>query len=95
MIDALDECIDKRGLLIWNDLLSDLKNSASNIRLLYTSRNIDDTAGILLGSTVIEICADGADIKTYAQGQLQKSVLLQFCRNDPDLQNNILQAVVS
>jgi hypothetical protein len=96
IIDALDECIDKDGQLIWSDLLTSLTGSVTNIRLLYTSRHVDDTTGILSRSTLIEIHASEADIRTYVQGQLQsKIVLLQFCREDPTLQNNILQEVVS
>jgi hypothetical protein len=96
VIDALDECIDKDGQLIWSDLLTKLKSSVPNMRLLYTSRDIEDTAGILSGSTLIGVHASEADIETYVQGQLQsKIVLLQFCQEDPTLQYNILQAVVS
>lgn len=96
IIDALDECIDKDGRLIWSDLITTLKGSVTNMRLLYTSRHIDDTAGTLSGSTRIDIHASEADIRTYVQGQLQsKPVLLQFCQEDPTLQNNILQEVVS
>ncbi|KAH8728934.1 ankyrin repeat-containing domain protein [Phaeosphaeriaceae sp. PMI808] len=66
------------------------------MRLLYTSRHIDDTAGTLSGSTLIDVHASEADIRTYVQGQLQsKIVLRQFCREDPTLENSILQAVVS
>jgi hypothetical protein len=96
VIDALDECIDKDGQLIWNDLLTKLKDTVSNLRLLYTSRHIDNPAEILAGSTLIDIRASEADIRTYVQGQLSsKDVLLQFCRQDLTLQNDILQAVVS
>jgi hypothetical protein len=96
VIDALDECIDKRGQIIWNDLLTKLKNSVSNLRLLYTSRHIDDIAGILAGSTRIEIRASEADIRAYVQEQVKSKYLLsEFCRQDSNLQNDILQVVVS
>jgi hypothetical protein len=64
-IDALDECIDKNGRSIWNGPLSELKKSVRNLRLLYTSRDIEDIAGILTGSTRIEIRATEADIQAY------------------------------
>ena len=65
VIDALDECIEDSGQLIWSELLSELKGSLPNLRLLYTSRNIHDTAGIFTESTVIPIRASEADIRTY------------------------------
>jgi hypothetical protein len=46
-IDALDECIDKDWRTIWGGLLSKLKSSISNLRLLYTSRELEDFGGIL------------------------------------------------
>ncbi|KAH0536219.1 hypothetical protein FGG08_006886, partial [Glutinoglossum americanum] len=96
VIDALDECIDKKGQIIWNDLLTKLEDSVSNLRLLYTSRHIDDLAGILAGSTRIEIHASEADIKAYVQAQVKsKHLLFGFCRQDSNLQNDILQEVVS
>ena len=96
VIDALDECIDKKGQIIWNDLLTKLKNSVSNLRLLYTSRHINDIAGILAGSTRIEIRASEADVRAYIQAQVKsKHLLFEFCRQDSNLQNDILQVVVS
>ncbi|KAI9860058.1 MAG: hypothetical protein M1813_006406 [Trichoglossum hirsutum] len=96
VIDALDECIDKKGQIIWNDLLIKLKDSISNLRLLYTSRHIDDLAGILAGSTRIEIHASEADIRAYIQAQVKsKHLLFEFCRQDSNLRNDILQVVVS
>lgn len=98
VIDALDECVDKGGQPIWSDLIIKLQASMVNLHLLYTSRDMDihDTAGIFRNSTVIPIRATETDIRTYVRGQLQsKNVLLQFCREDPTLQEDILQAVVS
>ncbi|KAI9783263.1 MAG: hypothetical protein M1839_004103 [Geoglossum umbratile] len=96
VIDALDECIDKNGQIIWNDLLTKLKDSVSSLRLLYTSRHIDDLAGILAGSTRIEIRASEADIRAYVQAQVKsKHLLFEFCRHDSNLQNDILQGVVT
>jgi hypothetical protein len=98
VIDALDECVDKGGQPIWSDLIIKLQASMVNLHLLYTSRDMDihDTAGIFRNSTVIPIRATETDIRTYVRGQLQsKNVLLQFCRQDPTLQEDILQAVVS
>jgi len=98
VIDALDECVDKGGQPIWSDLIIKLQASMVNLHLLYTSRDMDihDTAGIFRNSTVIPIRATETDIRTYVRGQLQsKNVLLQFCGQDPTLQEDILQAVVS
>ena len=95
-IDALDECIDKNGRIIWNGLLSKLKCSVSNLRLLYTSRNIEDIAGILAGSTRIEIRASEADIQAYVRAQLQSAEsLLPICEQDAELENKIAQAIAS
>ena len=97
VIDALDECVEKGGQPIWSDLIIKLQASMVNLNLLYTSRDMDirDTAGIFGNSTVIPIRATETDIRTYATEQLySKAVLLQFCQQDPTLQEDILQAVV-
>jgi hypothetical protein len=95
-IDALDECIDEKGRIIWNQLLSKLKSSVSNLRLLYTSRDIEDIAGILTGSTCIEIRASEADIQAYVQAQIKsEESLLQICEQDAELENKIPQAIAS
>ena len=96
VIDALDECIDKNRRIIWNELLSKLKSSVSNLRLLYTSRDIEDFAGILMGSTRINICASKAGIQAYVQAQLKSAgSLIPICEQDADLENKILQAIAS
>ena len=95
-IDALDECIDKNGRIIWNDLLSKLKSYVSNLRLLYTSRDIEDFSGILTGSTRIDIRASEADIQAYVQGQVKSAEsLLSICKRDSGLENKIPQAIAS
>ncbi|KAI9764300.1 MAG: hypothetical protein M1839_005966 [Geoglossum umbratile] len=96
VIDALDECIDKNGQIIWNDLLTKLEDSVSNLRLLYTSKHIDDLAGILAGSTRIEVRASEADIGAYVQAQIKsKHLLFEFCQRDSNLRDDILQGVVT
>lgn len=96
VIDALDECVDKGGQPIWSDLIIRLQASLANMHLLYTSRDIQDTAGIFGSSTVIPIRATETDVRTYVEGQLQsKDVLLRFCRQEPTLQEDILRAVVN
>jgi len=97
VIDALDECVDEKGQIIWSDLLTQLGGSVPNLRLLYTSRDIDDSiGGILKRSTRIEIRATNADIEAYVQAQVESNNhLLQFCRQDSALRNKIVQAVVS
>jgi hypothetical protein len=94
-IDALDECVDKNGRIIWNGLLSLLKNSVFNLRLLYTSRDIEDIAGVLAGSTRIEIHASEADIQAYVRAQVNSAGLLPICEQDTELENMIVQAVAS
>lgn len=95
-IDALDECIDKNGRIIWNGLLSKLKSSVFNLRLLYTSRDIEDIADTLTGSTRIEIRASKADIQAYVQGQVKAAEsLLPICEQDAELENKISQAIAS
>jgi hypothetical protein len=95
-IDALDECINKNGSLIWNGLLSELKGSVSNLRLFYTSRDIEDIENILTESTLIEIRATEADIQAFVRAQI-KSIgsLLQILKQDAELENKVLQAIVS
>ena len=98
VIDALDECVEEDGQPIWSELIIRLQEYMVNLNLLYTSRDMDtrNTAEIFRNSTVIPIRATETDIRTYATEQLQsKNVLLQFCREDPTLQEDILQAVVS
>jgi hypothetical protein len=95
VIDALDECIDKDGEMIWKDLLTNLKKCVANLRLLYTSRHIDDIDEALPGVTCIEIRASDADMRAYIQAQVKsKSVLSKFRHQDPSLQDEILQTVV-
>ena len=98
VIDALDECVEKNGQPIWSNLIKKLQASIVNLNLLYTSRDMEirDTAGIFRNSTVIPIRATETDIRTYAREQLQSNDdLLQFCQQDPSLQEDILQAIVS
>jgi hypothetical protein len=95
-IDALDECINKNGRIIWNELLSKLKSSIPNLRLLYTSRDIEDFAGTLTGSTRIDIRASEADIQAYVQAQIKSAEsLLPFCEQDPELENRISETIAS
>lgn len=94
VIDALDECIDNKGESIWDDLLSQLMGSILNLRLLCTSRDIDDTGGILSSSTCIEIQASDADIEVYVQAQIKsKRRLRLFCDKNPAFQNEIPQVI--
>jgi hypothetical protein len=96
VVDALDECIDKNGRIIWNGLLSKLKSSVSNLHLLYTSRDIEDIAGILTGSTCIKIRASEADIQAYVRAQVKSAEsLLPICEQDDELENKIAQAIAS
>jgi hypothetical protein len=86
-IDALDECINKDRDIIWSGLLSKLKSSVSNLRLFYTSRDIEDFAGILTGSTRIDIRASKADIEAYARAQIKTAEsFLAICGKDAELQ---------
>jgi hypothetical protein len=96
VIDALDECVDKNGHIIWSGLLFKLKSTVSNLRLLYTSRDIEDIAGILTGSTRIEIRASEVDIEAYVQAQIKTTEsLLHICEQHAELQNTIPRAIAS
>ena len=96
VIDALDECIDKNGQMLWNELLDKLEDSVHNIRLLYTSRHMENAEGVLKNSTQIDIRASEADMKAYVQMQLKSNYrLLGFCKKDPKLEEAILEVVVS
>ncbi|KAL2783393.1 hypothetical protein BJX66DRAFT_344973 [Aspergillus keveii] len=46
VIDALDECINSQGGLFWTQLLRQLTSSITNLRLLCTSRHIEDPGKI-------------------------------------------------
>ena len=96
VIDALDECVEEGGQSIWSKLIRKLQESMVNLHLLCTSRDMDIRDTVLRNSTVIPIRATETDIRTYAREQLQsKDNLLQFCQQDPTLQEKILEAVVS
>jgi hypothetical protein len=75
VIDALDECIDKNGEMIWKDLLTNLKKLVTNMRLLYTSRHMDDIRRASPGLTCIEVRAFDADMRAYIQAQVNSKSL--------------------
>ena len=96
VIDALDECMDRKGESIWSGLLTKVMAYVPNLRLLCTSRHISDMGGVLRDSTRIEIRADDADIRTYILAQVKsRDRLLGFCNKDPVLESEILEAVAS
>jgi hypothetical protein len=96
VIDALDECINETRETVWNDLHTNLKKHVTNLRLLCTSRHINHNARTLSGWTCIEIQATEKDMKTYIQAQIESQTGLSiFCQQDANLNNNILQAVIS
>jgi len=96
IIDALDECIDNSRESIWGSLLTKLKISVPNLRLLCTSRYISDIGGRLKNSTRIEIRARDVDINTYILAQIEsKDRLLGLCEEDDALKDEILVAVGS
>jgi hypothetical protein len=96
VIDALDECIDKGGEIIWIELLGKLESSISNLRLLYTSRHIDDTTGILKRSSRMEIRASQSDIELFIRAQAcSKPLLRHFCNEHPELENEIIGTVAT
>lgn len=96
VIDALDECTDKDGTSIWSSLVTELKRSVPNLRLLCTSRTISDTRGSLRDSTHVEIRVSDADIRAYIQRQVESSDrLFGFCEQDGALRDEIVMAVES
>ncbi|OCK76912.1 hypothetical protein K432DRAFT_305320, partial [Lepidopterella palustris CBS 459.81] len=91
IINTLDECIDKKGQITWNNLLTELEGSVANLRLPCTSRRIDDITGILAGSTRIKIRVREADIRAYVQAQVKsKHFLFEYCPQDSNLQNGCI-----
>jgi hypothetical protein len=96
VIDALDECVDENFKPIWVQLIRTLKNSVSNLRLLYSSRPIEDVAGVLAGSTLIEVEASDDDIRSYVEAEVKdQDYLADFCMQDAELSENIVEAVLS
>lgn len=96
VIDALDECIDKENRHFWSDLLEQLRESVAHIRLLCTSRDIEDSKGILQDASRLEIRAKDADIEIYICERVRShDKLVTFCRQDPDLQGKVVQEVRS
>ena len=96
VIDALDECVDKAGWPIWAELIRTLKNSVPNLRLLYSSRQIKDIAGVLAESTCIEVEARDDDIRSYVRAQVRsRHYLADFCMRDAELQEKVVEAVLS
>lgn len=96
VIDALDECINSKRETVWNDLHANLKKRVTNLRLLCTSRHTDCFGKTSPSSTCIEIRATDKDMETYIQAQIEsQSRLFELCRQDTNLQSDILQTVVS
>ncbi|RJE24666.1 Ankyrin repeat protein [Aspergillus sclerotialis] len=96
VIDALDECVGKEGLPFWTELIKTLKGSIVNLRLLCTSRHIDDPRGVLKNALRIEIRASRADIETYTEEKIKSNDnLMMFCEREPRLQQNIMEEVGS
>jgi len=96
VVDALDECIDKARETIWNDMYTNLKKRVTNLRLLCTTRHIEHIGRTSSRSTRIEIRGTDKDMTTYIQAQIKTQTGLSiFCQRDANLQNDILQAVIS
>jgi hypothetical protein len=96
IIDALDECVDENGKPIWVQLVRTLKNSVSKLHLLYSSRQIEDIACVLVGSTRIEVEASDDDIRSYVRAEVKsRDYLVDFCMQDVELQEKIIEAVPS
>jgi hypothetical protein len=67
-----------------------------NLRLLYTSRHIEDISGALFGSILIDIRASDEDIRTYVLAQIKsEETLFQICEEDTHVQDEIAEAIVS
>jgi hypothetical protein len=96
IIDALDECIDHKMRSFWSDLLDKLKVAISNMRVLCTSRHIDDDQGSLTTTTRIEIRAIQSDIEAYIKDKIKsKGRLIKFCEDDPSLQEEMVRTMAS
>jgi ankyrin repeat domain-containing protein 50 len=96
VIDALDECVDENFNPIWEQLIRTLKKSVSNLRLLCSSRSIEDIAGVLAESTHIEVEASDDDIRSYVKAEVEnRSYLRDICMQDTELSKKIVEAVPS
>lgn len=95
VVDALDECDDRRGdrsTLV--DKLCDLQAGA-NVRLLFTSRSIPEIEQKFQSKPRLQVHANEEDVRQFVAGQMQR--LSNCIQRDDELkcaaQNTIVNAV--
>lgn len=91
IVDALDECANRTAFI---ELIANLRQlqSQSDVRLLFTSRDIPDIQEEFRSDKELEIRASDEDVRSYTAGQVPK---LPHCiRRDKDLQNTVCTKIV-
>lgn len=90
VMDALDECTDHSRV----SLLAELKSRQPTIRLMVTSRCLDNITREFNGITPLEIGARDEDLKAYLLGRLSgEDRLARLVSKDIYLENEILEAI--
>lgn len=98
VLDALDECESREGLLRW---LRGLRDNDINVHVLATSRPEID-----IRAEFEELCRDkesvvvhdglvDADIRSYVHAQVKSQKTFQLWENRPDIQEEIENSLVS
>jgi hypothetical protein len=68
----------------------------TNLRLLCTSRHIDDPSGFFHKATRLEIRASWDDLETYIKERIASSDnLVTFCDREPTLRQQIVEDIAS
>lgn len=85
IVDALDECpAEVRAALIRNLVRVQRTNNA-NVRILFSSRNIQIIAEELGDVHSLELLADPGDVETYIQEQVSAMPALRVVHKNPTL----------
>jgi hypothetical protein len=88
VIDALDECSDRRALISALLKIQEL----SSINLLVTSRLIPEIAAEFRAAETVTIRAAENDVQEYLKAQIHR--LPRFVQQDPALQDEISKTIV-
>lgn len=92
VIDAVDECSED----VRDVLLQYFKIFPSNVRLLVTTRHIDEIIREFRDSPMIEIRANHSDLQTFITSSIASNRrLADHVRNDASLEQDICERVIS
>ncbi|KAL8940361.1 MAG: hypothetical protein Q9216_002852 [Gyalolechia sp. 2 TL-2023] len=92
VIDALDECSEDTR----QKILRYFKALPANIRLLVTTRHIDEITCEFIDSPKVEIRADSSDLRKYIASRIASSRGLEDCiRNDSSLKTSICDKITT